>query len=427
MSYAEINRCRICGNQKMFSIIHLGTQTLTGVFPNVPQEEITRGPLELIKCDEEQSDGCGLVQLRHSYDSDEMYRHNYGYRSSLNKSMVNHLNLRVQSAVKTAKPSRGDLIIDIGCNDATLLRAYPESSFLLVGVDPTGEKFKKYYPSHVTLIPDYFSAATVEKRFPRRKAKIITSIAMFYDLEDPMGFVAEVSRLLDEEGIWILEQSYLPLMLERTAYDTICHEHLEYYALKQILYMAEKFDLKLVDVEVNEVNGGSFCIYLAKKKASYEIKQQQIENLLEYESSLMLNNSLPYEKFRKKVFVHRQELRSLVQKVLSQGKTIYGYGASTKGNVILQFCGFSSKEIPAIAEVNQEKFGAFTPGTLIPIVPEADIRMLKPDYLLVLPWHFREGIIEREATYLNGGGKLIFPLPEITVVSRSGIDHLMNS
>jgi len=266
--YKEITKCRICGNANLVSLIHLGEQSLTGVFPKNIEDKITSGPLELVKCHpkNDKDNVCHLVQLHHSYDSSEMYGMNYGYRSGLNKSMVKHLNDIVGHVLATVKLSEGDLVIDIGSNDSTLLQQYPTDKKLkLAGIDPTGVKFKKYYPAHIQLIPDFFSFANINKSFPDKKAIVITSIAMFYDLEDPMSFVKQISESLAEDGIWVFEQSYLPAMLETISYDTICHEHLEYYALRQIKFMMDASDFKIINVELNDINGGSFRVTVARK------------------------------------------------------------------------------------------------------------------------------------------------------------------
>lgn len=417
MSYTNIDRCRICGNAAFIPILHLGEQALTGVFPKTPDQPVTVGPIDLIKCDEAHA-GCGLVQLRQSYAPTDMYGENYGYRSGLNPSMVQHLRRRVREALRMAEPQPGDLILDVGSNDSTLLQAYPQSGWELVGIDPTGHKFADYYPDHIALIPDFFDARTLARRCPGRKAKIVTSIAMFYDLECPESFMQQIHRVLDNEGIWVFEQSYLPAMIAANAYDTVCHEHLNYYAFQQIQWMTDRTGFKILDVELNEVNGGSFCVTVAKSSSSYRENTERIEQLLAQEEQAELNTPRPFVTFRENAYRHRDELRAFVRDVARRGKLICGYGASTKGNVMLQFCGFSAEDLPAIAEINADKYGAYTPNSLIPIRSEAEVRQLRPDYLLVLPWHFREGIVRREAKYLAEGGRLVFPLPRLEVVEH---------
>lgn len=239
---------------------------------------------------------------------------------------------------------------------------------------------------------------------------------MFYDLESPQDFMLQVYQVLDDEGVWVFEQSYLPAMLAATAYDTVCHEHLNYYALRQINWMTDLAGFKILDVELNNTNGGSFCVTVAKKSSTHVENTQRIDEILADEDRAGLGTVKPFTEFRDKVFQHRTELQEFVRDVARRGKTIYGYGASTKGNVLLQFCGFCADDIPAIAEVNEDKFGSYTPKTLIPICSEAEVKALKPDYMLVLPWHFREGIVRRESEYLANGGKLVFPLPRLEVV-----------
>jgi len=415
--YHEITKCRICGNKDLISILHLGQQCLTGVFPKTKNQEIPCGPLELVKCDDSHSrKNCGLVQLKHSYEPTALYGDGYGYRSSLNKSMVNHLKAKVDHIVSQNILKPGDMVVDIGSNDATLLKCYPSDGLVLVGVDPTGKAFKQYYPPHINLLPDFFSANLVKVVYGPRKAKILTSIAMFYDLKAPVEFMRQVYDILDDEGIWVLEQSYMPVMLEHLAYDTVCHEHLEYYGLKQISWMAQKVGFSIIEVKLNDINGGSFELTLGKKRQPGKKEAQKITGLLAKEERMGLSTLRPYERFKKKVFAHRDSLRQAVDRINAQGKRIIGYGASTKGNVILQLCGFTSKDIPFIAEVNRDKVGSLTPGTRIPIISEEEARAMKPDYMMVLPWHFKENIIAREQSYLKSGGKLLFPLPQIEIV-----------
>ena len=413
MLYKEVSDCRLCRSTNLTDVMDLGNQALTGVFPKSAHEEVPAGPLKLMKCAD-----CNLVQLRHNYELSRLYGDNYGYRSGLNQSMVQHLQRKVERIRSVVKLGDGDLVVDIGSNDSTLLQAYPRS-LQLVGVDPSGPKFKRFYPEHISLIPNFFSAALVQKAYPGRKAKVITSIAMFYDLERPQSFVDEVASLLDDNGVWVFEQSYLPAMIKTNSYDTACHEHLEYYALQQVKRMIDHAGLKIVDLEFNDVNGGSFSVMAAKHSASYPEASALIKETLSRENQLQLDNEQTYHLFAKKAAEHRSALIGLLDGLRKQGKKVLGYGASTKGNVLIQFCGITAEQVPCIAEVNQDKFGAYTPGSRIPIVSEADARAMKPDYFIVFPWHFRAGILKREQAYLNQGGKLIFPLPSIEVVSKN--------
>lgn len=346
-----------------------------------------------------------------------MYGMNYGYRSGLNKGMVKHLQSIVSEICEFVSLQPGDLVIDIGSNDSTLLQSYPEDKNLeLAGIDPTGIKFRKYYPDHIKLIPEFFSAKAVEDNIPGKKAKVITSIAMFYDLEDPTAFVQQVFDSLSDNGVWVFEQSYLPSMLATKSYDTICHEHLEYYAIAQINYMFEKVGFKIIRVSLNDANGGSFRIMAAKSSSSLA-SDAEVEKMIEAEKSFKLDSLKPYEAFAEAVIKHKDDLLKLLAQIRERGERVLGYGASTKGNVLLQYCGIDSSVLPAIAEVNEDKFGSFTPKTAIPIISEKEAREMKPNYFLVLPWHFRKGIVEREQAFLQAGGKLIFPLPRIEIVS----------
>ncbi|MEJ7829573.1 MAG: class I SAM-dependent methyltransferase [Segetibacter sp.] len=409
--YSEIEKCRISESKNLISVLSLGEQYLTGVFPASKDEQISKGPLDLVWCPDS-----GLLQLKQSYSSDEMYGDNYGYRSGLNESMVRHLHNKVNMLVRMVNLSSGDAVLDIGSNDATTLKAY-DPLLKRIGVDPTGTKFKEYYDSNMVLIPDFFSAKVLKSNLGQDlRPKIITSIAMFYDLEDPTSFVLDIMEALHPEGIWHFEQSYMPSMLRTNSYDTICHEHIEFYSFHVVYKLLEKCGMRVVDVQMNAINGGSFAVSACKSEASFNSNKPIINWLLEQEEKMGLFTPKPFRDFEERVFRHRDDLKKLIEALRNDGKKILGYGASTKGNVLLQFCGITSEHIPYIAEVNEEKFGCFTPGTGIPIISEKEAHDMKPDYFFVLPWHFKASIIQREKEYIANGGKFIFPLPEIEIV-----------
>ncbi len=408
--YTESKKCRICEKNNLETVLSIGEQFLTGVFPKSPEEQITKGPLDLVWCSD-----CGLLQMKHSYNLAEMYGDNYGYRSGLNASMVRHLEHKIQGLERLVKLTDKDLVIDIGSNDATLLKAYT-GKHRKVGVDPTGSKFKEYYAGHISLIPDFFSASSFRKLFPIEKARIITSIAMFYDLENPKEFVGDVESILADDGVWHFEQSYMPSMLRTNSYDTICHEHLEFYSFKVVRGLLEGCGLRIIDVQMNAINGGSFAVTACKKGSFYKSNTAVLKWVEKQEEGMGLDTPKPYHEFEERVFKHRKNLLGLIESLVADGKKIIGYGASTKGNVLLQFCGLTSKHLCCIAEVNADKVGAYTPGTNIPIVSEKEAREMRPDYFLVLPWHFKHGILEKEREFMRQGGKFIFPLPEIEII-----------
>lgn len=409
--YSAIESCRIKKSQQLVPVLNLGHQALTGVFPKDPKDAITVGPLELVWCPES-----GLLQLKHSYEPSEMYGDNYGYRSGLNQSMVSHLEDKVAYLERLIPLKDGDVIVDIGSNDATTLKAYKTKNLRRIGIDPTGTKFASYYPADITLVPDFFSSEAYRK-VEKKPAKIVTSIAMFYDLESPVAFAQHIESILADDGVWHFEQSYMPSMLRLNSYDTICHEHLEYYSLGVVKKILEESGMQIVDVGMNAVNGGSFFVTAAKKaNKTIPVNHAVINWLLDQEDRMGLNTPRPFREFEERVFRHKDDLKRLINSLNAAGKKVLGYGASTKGNVVLQFCGFTAKDIPAIAEVNPDKFGCYTPGSHIPIISEAEARAMKPDYFLLLPWHFKDGILRREKEYLAAGGKFIIPFPEIEIV-----------
>lgn len=405
--------CRVCGNRTLLPVLNLGEQALTGIFARSRDEQVPTAPLELVKCSPK---GCGLVQLRHTADLSLMYGERYGYRSSIRPYMVNHLHAKVTELTAMVDVGPGDLVLDIGSNDSTLLRGYPADGPTLVGVDPTGEKWREFYPPHIGLIPDFFSREVFAERHGDRKAKIVTSIAMFYDLPDPARFMRDVYGILHDDGVWMIEMSYLPSVLEATAYDVICHEHLEYYALRQIEWLADRVGLTVVNAKITDVYGGSLCVVLAKRGSRHRVDESAVARLRARETELGLDTMRPFEAFVARVRDHREQLRDFLDTSRKQGKLTLGYGASTKGNVILQYCGIGEDDLPCIGEVSPEKYGCFTPGTGIPIVSESEAKARRPDQLLLLPWIFQDQFVEREREFLACGGKLVVPLPALSTI-----------
>ena len=412
--FKEITRCRICGNQELERVLNLGSLRLTGVFPRGPDERVPKSPLELVKCSEGIDETCGLVQLRHSCNPREMFGRSYGYRSGLNASMVAHLREKVADLQKLVRLNSGDLVIDIGSNDGTLLGAYPANRGLeLIGVDPTAENFRRFYPKGARLIPEFFAADSIKKHIGGKRAKIITSISMFYDLESPLSFMEDIHETLADAGIWHFEQSYMPTMLQHNSYDTICHEHLEYYRMKQIKWLTDRTGFKIIDAKFNKINGGSFAITVAKKSSKHADCGNAVTAILDDEATKGLGKLAVYQQFNRHVREHAERLTSFIRDANSRKKTVFGLGASTKGNVILQYCGFSEEDIKFIGDVNSEKFGCYTPGTGIPIISEGEAIRRHPNYFLVLPWHFRSHFMNHRQKY--GDSTLVFPLPELTV------------
>ena len=410
--YKKIKKCRISKSTNLMPVLTLGDQYLTGIFPDSREKEVSQGPLELVWCEDSR-----FLQLHHSFPLNEMYGDNYGYRSGLNQSMVAHLHQKVTNLERMINFNLNDIVIDIGSNDATLLKAYKNKNIKRIGIDPTGSKFKDYYTDGIILIDDFFPTNRFKNKYQGEKAKIITSIAMFYDLENPLKFVQSIADSLHKDGVWHLEQSYLPSMLRTNAYDTICHEHLEYYTLGNITYLVEQCGLKIIDVQINDINGGSFAVNVCHENSTNIPANKPVINwLLAQEERMGLHTPKPFYDFKDRVFQHKKDLQELIFSLNKSGKTIFGYGASTKGNVLLQFCGFTEKEIPYIAEVNEDKFGCFTPGTHIPIISEQEARSMNPDYFFVLPWHFKHNILSREEKFRANGGKFIFPLPYIEII-----------
>jgi SAM-dependent methyltransferase len=409
--------CRVCQSPALTKVIDLGEQYLQGSFvkPGRQQPPLRRVPTSLVRCDPMRDEkACGLLQMEYTVPPEVLYSV-YWYRSGTNATMRGHLaGIAQEGAALLGKPNAR--VLDIGCNDGTLLAAYPKE-FTKYGIDPSD--LAREVPKGITVVHELFPSQELVSILGGAQLDIITSIAMFYDLEDPIGFARAVKQVLAPEGIWCIEMSYMPTMLEMTSYDTICHEHLEYYSLAVLEHILRGAGMRLVNVSLNSINGGSIRVWATHaSNVGYRRDEftQNIRTLRQKEFDMQLDSDKPYRHFQERVNVHGEQLSSLLKKLRAEGKRVHVYGASTKGNTILQWCGVDNRLVDVAAERNPDKYGARTLGTDIPIVSEEESRKAKPDYYLVLPWHFREEFLQREKATMAAGVGMIFPLPEIEVI-----------
>ncbi len=407
MHHEEIKSCRICHHEDFTEVFDFGNVASCGYFPESANENVPSAPMVLIRCTQ-----CLLVQLKHDYRQDDLFRHTYGYRSGLNETMKNHLRGIVNEASALVGLKPGDIVLDIGSNDCTLLKAYVSKDLHRIGIDPTSDQFKEFYPDDVTRVGDFFTSQAFRNVFPTQKAKIITSIAMFYDLPDPNKFVADIADALAEDGVWVFEQSYLPTMLKQKSFDTVCHEHLEYYGLSQLITLLRRHKMRIFNVEFNDINGGSFRLYACHDSARFPQNLDKINHILENEKEI----EPLLARFAQDIESIKNSILLLLNECKNKGQKVHGYGASTKGNTLLQYCGITTDLIEAIADRNPVKWGKYTPGMTIPIISEAESREANPDYFFVLPWHFKSEFLTREESFRQKGGKFIFPLPEVECV-----------
>lgn len=403
--------CRICKNPDLIDVINIGNQVITSRFPLYGDFSTPTTPIVLSLCKK-----CSLVQLKYSTNADELYEHEYGYRSGISNTMREHLKKYKEEILSKINLNEGDTVVDIGSNDSTMLQNY-NKNLKRIGVDPTGKQFKEFY-GDVELIPTYFTYDTFRNVYKDLKPKIISSISMFYDLPNPVQFAQDIYNILDDNGIWTCEQSYIITMLRRNSIDTICHEHLEYYSLTAVKYIADLANLKIIDIKFNECNGGSFRIYFAKKDSLlYEEATELINKIIEDEDNYKIRDPNLYSQFLSNCDNEVLKLNKFINIVNQSSQNMYIYGASTKGNCLLQYGKINESKIKYAVERNLNKVGKMT-STGIGIISEETMRVKPPNYLLVLPWHFRDEIIKREDDFLEKGGQLIFPFPHFEIYSK---------
>lgn len=416
-----ISNCRVCGFEKLTPILSLGDLYISDFLEESEADEAEKAPLDLVLCNENDG-GCGLLQLKHTVSNEVMYRR-YWYLSGTNKTMTDELNGIAAKIEELINLKEGDYVMDIGVNDGTLLRGYKVVGLNRTGFEPARNLEKYNSVGTKKIINDFFNYEAWQKEFGNIKAKAITAIAMFYDLDDPNKFVGDVAKCLDKDGVFIIQMAYLPSMLLKNMFDNICHEHLEYYSLLSLENLLKRHNLEVFDVELNDINGGSFRIYIKYKDGGQAIKisegaQQRIDNLRNEEKRLKLNDKKIYEDFAERVEKIKKEVFYFIKGEVEKGKKVYVYGASTKGNTLLQYFNLDNSLISAAAERNSAKWGKKTVGTNIPIISEEQARAEKPDYFFILPWHFLKEFKEREAKYLKNDGKFIVPLPEFRIINK---------
>jgi NDP-4-keto-2,6-dideoxyhexose 3-C-methyltransferase len=411
--------CRVCEGE-LDPVISLGEQYVSD-FPHPEDGDGPAAPLDLVLCRR-----CRLLQLRHTVPGELMYR-NYWYRSGTNQTMRDALADIAQKAETLIHLREGDAVLDIGCNDGTLLAAYGTGGITRLGVDPAQNLAEHSRKIADHLIVGFFDRETIETDAgaSQLRPKIVTSIAMFYDLEDPRKFLRDIRHVMDPEGLWIVQMSWLPLMLREHELGNICHEHLEYYSLQSFEYLLRLEDFQVVDVEVNAVNGGSLRAYIRNKSADPEnfadatyrqLASLRVQSLRDEEAALALADTVPYAEFAFWCERIRNDVVSFVREQVRQGRRVYVYGASTKGNTVLQYYGLDASLITAAVERNPAKWGRVTVGTRIPIISEEQARAEKPDFFLVLPWHFLREFQQREAAFLRSGGRFIVPAPHFALI-----------
>ena len=398
----KVASCRSC-DSSLVQVLSLGDQRITGWLDH-PDEAGPVAPLDLMLCSNIE---CRLLQLGHTVNSDLLFR-NYYYRSGMNQTMRDALaDITTQAQKKVVLEPR-DTVVDIGANDGTLLNTYPQG-ITKIGFEPALNLREDAERGGNHIVSDYFS----RQAYPEKagKAKLVTAIAMFYDLEDPHQFVSDVVDILADDGVFTIQISYLPLMLFQNAFDNVCHEHLAYHSLRSLDFIVSKHGLTMFDAEINDTNAGSIRVYIGRERSP----SPMMIALRQWEEAIGLDTRRPYDEFAERVEAIRDQLVNIVGNITSEGKKVYGYAASTKGNVTLQYCGFGPEQIPAIADINRRKWGKYCAGSGIPVVSEEKAREDNPDYFLVLAWAFMDEFRRREERWRRQGGKFIIPMPEVRI------------
>ncbi len=404
----KIKRCRSCNKSNIKKLFSLGNLCFTGKFPSINQE-IRKEPIDLVICK-----NCELVQLGHNFDLKYLYGPDYGYRTGINKTMLDHVCRVVKTLTKKTQLKKNELVLDIASNDGSLLNFY-DKKIITFGIDPILNKYIEEYKNINYKISDFFSLKSITNK-TKKKFKIITALSVFYDAINPNKFIKDAKCLLSEDGIFLLEFADLASIIENKMFDTICHEHLEYYSSKVIIDLCKRNNLRVFDIKKNDINGSSKQYYICHSQSKYKNDQNVINKILNSEKNLKLSDPKTFKNFINTINASKQKLVNFLKKAKKIGKTVHAYGASTKGNVLLQYYKINNKMIDCVAERNKNKYNLYTPGTNIKIISEVLSRFDNPDYYLVLPWHFKKEILIREKNIRKKGTKFIFPLPNLKII-----------
>lgn len=405
MKYEVIKKCRISKKKDFITVAKFKKMYLTGIFPKNKNQKILALPFEVVFSRESK-----LLQLKHNYDPKLLYGVNYGYKSGLNPIMIDHLKRKSNFLKKKINFKRNNFVLDIGSNDGTYLNFF--KGLNLYGIDPSIIKFKKYYKKYIKKLPLFFEDGY--EVLKNKKFNLISAIAMFYDLKDPVGFLKKIKKILDQNGIFHIEVAYLPEIIKNFSYDTFCQEHYEYYSLLSLDYLCKKANMKIIDFGFNEINGGSIWLNISHKKSKFD-ESKKLKKQILYERAKKIHIPSTYKEYFKKVFDHGSKLHSIIKKINNLGKNIYGLGASTKGNVLLQNSKLDNNFIAGIFDVNRDKFNKFTPHSKIKIIDEKKLKHIKVDFILLLTWHFGKKIIKK-IRKINKNIKIIIPFPKIKII-----------
>lgn len=412
----EITSCRSCNSERLKSIISLGNQHIVNFVKSKDEPHVTC-PLELLLCEK-----CKLLQLKHNAPPESMWGEQYWYKSGINKLIIEDLKDIVDSSEKLVNLRSGDIVIDIGCNDGTLLDFYDKEGISIIGFEPSVNVAKEAISKGFRVINNFFNAEDFKGEFGYKKAKIISAISMFYDLDNPNKFLEDINEILDEDGLFIIQQNYLVTMLENNAFDNICHEHRSYYSYRSLKNLLDGHNLEIFDIELNEINGGSIRTYI-RKKSNQKIKpfegaEIRINKIVENENRLSLESETPYQEFASRIDSVKKQLLDFIKNEKEKGKRICCLGASTRGSVLLQYFELGPELIDCIFDKNPDKEGKMVAGSWIPITSPENIKKYNPDYQIVLIWHIFRGIGQDEKDFLKKGGKFILPLPEFRIIEK---------
>lgn len=401
-----ITTCRSCSATKFISVIDLGNNFLSEFRKDNKKPPVF--PLHVILCKT-----CLLIQLADTPPQKTLYTDNYGYKSGINQTMKKELQEIVEKASEKMKGKAIERVVDIGANDGTLLANYPKS-IEKIAVEPITKLAKEAEQSADIVINDFFTLDSFQKRMGNKQADIVTIISCFYDMPNPNQFLEDVKNITKKDGIIIIQQNYLVEMLRLKAFDNIVHEHLEYYSMLSLQHLLKRHGLEIFDVELTPINGGSFRTYIGV--TGERTINKRVTQLMDKEKKLHLDTLTPYKNFASSIAAIKKELLTFIQTKKREGKSIAVYGASTRGNTLLQYFNLDATLIDYAVERNKEKWGTYISSVGIPIISEAQARKKHPDYLLVLPWFFKEEFLQREKAYLQSDGHFIFPLPNFKVI-----------
>ena len=411
----NINKCRVCGSEDLVPYLDLGMMPLVNRYLSRPDADAAepRFPLKVLLCR-----GCSLSQLSVVVDPKVLFSE-YDYYSSISQTFQRHCELLAESLKREMNLTPDDLVIEIASNDGCMLSKFKALGMRVRGVEPAKNLAKVAEARGLPTLCEFWgsdAAKTVEAS--DGKAKVVVATNVLAHVDDLHGFIRAVKEVLHPQGVFVFEVPYMVHFIDRTEFDTTYHEHLSYFLLRPLQRALEANGMRVIDALEFAIHGGSIRVIAQIEGGNLQPKSS-VQELIRLEQEKGLFDTAAYFLCAERVKLIREELSVFLKGLKARGRKIAAYGASAKGNILLNYCGLGPETIDFVVDDTPAKQGKFYPGNHLPIVSKDALQREKPDYLLLLAWNFADELMKNTAEYGLLGGRWVIPIPALQVVAVS--------